>query len=103
MINVTPGALDQFSMNDQYTPAPSGPVINVAPNSSAAPVTAAAPCRKEMGPLTTLLLGAVAVAAAGYLVPKAIEYAPRLFGDGDYNDGWEGGGDTVEFDVDDAP
>jgi len=109
MINVTPGALDQFSMGNQYAPAPSGPVINVTPQvlPSQTPLTQEGPdnvtINKGMGPITTLLLGAVAVAAASYLVPKAIEYAPRLWRGDEYNDGWEGEGDTVDFEVEDAP
>lgn len=97
MMNITPGALDQFEAST--VPEPRGPVID----GSASPVSAATPCRKELGPMATLLLGAVAVAAASYLVPKALEYAPRLFHgreiEDDYADGWEGGGDTVDFEV----
>lgn len=91
-------------MDSTYTPAPSGPVINVTPAPVAASDSSNCPApRKEMGALTTLLIGAVAVAAASYLVPKAIEYAPKLFRGDEYQDGTEGDEDYVDFDVEDAP
>lgn len=92
MINVTPGAV-QFGEESQ--PQTSGPVIDgqCTPTDNRPPARPA----ENIG-LSSIILGAIAVAAAGYLVPKAIEYIPRLWSQ--YSDGTEGDGDTVDFEVD---
>lgn len=92
MINVTPGAV-KFGEPD--APQASGPVID----GQCSPLVSIPAVQKESIGLTSIILGAIAVAAAGYLVPKAIECVPRLWSR--YSDGTEGDEDTVDFEVED--